>query len=111
MDMGLVVAKNLPHLKTFTWKLAFFGLYMPIIGAVIGLTSSYVMALDVGTGTLFTVLCASASYIAVPAAMRLALPEAKAAIYIPMSLAITFPFNVIVGIPLYFALAVKLLGH
>lgn len=83
-----------------------------VIGASIGLLSSAIIGLDVGTGTLFTVLCASASYIAVPAAMRLALPEAKAAIYLPMSLAITFPFNVTLGIPLYFALAEKyLLQH
>ena len=66
--------------------------------------------LDVGTGTLFTVLCASASYIAVPAAMRLALPEAKAAIYIPISLAITFPFNVVLGIPLYHMMAHHILS-
>ena len=110
MDMGLLVAKNLQHLKSFTWRLAAFGIYMPLMGATIGLTASYLCGLDVGTGTLFTVLCASASYIAVPAAMRLALPEAKAAIYVPMSLAITFPFNVTLGIPLYFALAGKLLG-
>lgn len=111
LDMGLLVAKNLHHLKNFTFPLALFGIYMPLIGASIGLSTSYLLGLDVGTGTLFTVLCASASYIAVPAAMRLALPEAKAAIYIPMSLAITFPFNVVFGIPLYFTLAGKLLGH
>ena len=109
LDMGLLVAKNLHHLKGFTWPLALFGIYMPLIGAGIGLFTSRMIGLDVGTGTLFTVLCASASYIAVPAAMRLALPEAKAAIYVPMSLAITFPFNVTLGIPLYFALAGKLL--
>jgi hypothetical protein len=111
LDMGLVVAKNLHHLKGFTWPLALFGIYMPVIGASIGLLTSWAIGLDVGTGTLFAVLCASASYIAVPAAMRLALPEAKAAIYVPMSLAITFPFNVTFGIPLYFALAEKLLTN
>jgi hypothetical protein len=105
LDMGLMVAKNLQHLRHFTWSLSLFAIYMPLIGAVIGLLTSKFLGLDVGTGTLFTVLCASASYIAVPAAMRLALPEAKAAIYIPMSLAITFPFNVTLGIPLYFAAA------
>ena len=110
MDMGLLVARNLQHLKTFTWKLALFGIYMPLLGGAIGLATSYLIGLDLGTGTLFTVLCASASYIAVPAAMRLALPEAKAAVYVPLSLAITFPFNVTVGIPLYFAIAEKLLG-
>lgn len=109
LDMGLVVAKNLHHLKSFTWSLALFGIYMPLMGAAIGLGFSWAIGLDVGTGTLLTVLCASASYIAVPAAMRLALPEAKAAIYVPMSLAITFPFNVTLGIPLYFALASQLL--
>ncbi|MDX1923347.1 MAG: sodium-dependent bicarbonate transport family permease [Alphaproteobacteria bacterium] len=105
LDMGILVAKNINHLKSFTWPLALFGINMPLIGCAIGLGLSKLIGLDVGTGMLFTVLCASASYIAVPAAMRLALPEAKAAIYIPMSLGITFPFNVVVGIPLYYALA------
>lgn len=109
LDMGLLVAKNLTHLRSFTWSTSLFGLYMPFIGGAIGLLTSKIIGLDVGTGTLFTVLCASASYIAVPAAMRLALPEAKAAIYVPLSLAITFPFNVTLGIPLYFSLASKLL--
>jgi hypothetical protein len=109
LDMGLLVAKNLHHLRSFTWLLALFGIYMPLIGASIGLLTSKIIGLDAGTGTLFIVICASSSYIAVPAAMRLALPEAKSAIYIPMSLAITFPFNVTFGIPLYFALACKIL--
>ncbi len=109
LDMGLLVARNISHLKSFTWPLALFGINMPLIGCCIGLVISKLLALDVGTGMLFTVLCASASYIAVPAAMRLALPEAKAAIYVPMSLAITFPFNVMVGIPLYYALALHFL--
>lgn len=110
LDMGLMVSKNLHHLKSFTFPLALFGIYMPLIGASIGLTISRLIGLDVGTGTLFTVLCASASYIAVPAAMRLALPEARAAIYLPLSLAITFPFNVVLGIPLYLALAERFLS-
>jgi len=109
LDMGLMVAKNIHHLRFLTFGLAFFGIYMPLIGSLIGITLSHLIGLDIGTGTLFTVLCASASYIAVPAAMRLALPEAKSAIYIPLSLAITFPFNVTIGIPLYFAIAKKFL--
>jgi hypothetical protein len=110
LDMGLLVSKNLTHLKSFTWPLALFGIYMPLIGAAAGLGTGFVIGLDVGTGLLFTVLCASASYIAVPAAMRLALPEAKAAIYVPLSLAITFPFNVVIGIPLYYTLALRVLS-
>ncbi len=82
---------------------------MPLLGATFGLMLSKLIGLDAGTGTLFTVLIASASYIAVTAAMRLALPQAKIAIYLPMSLAITFPFNIIVGIPLYFSVAQALL--
>ena len=110
LDMGLLVTKNVSHLKAFTWPLAVFGIYMPLIGAGLGLLIAKMIGLDVGTGTLFAVLCGSASYIAVPAAMRLALPEAKASIYVPMSLAITFPFNVALGIPLYYAAATHLLS-
>ncbi|MFN3229669.1 MAG: sodium-dependent bicarbonate transport family permease, partial [Asticcacaulis sp.] len=110
LDMGLVVARNLGQLRQFTLSLVAFGLYMPLIGAAVGLAMARLIGLDLGTGTLFAVLCASASYIAVPAAMRMALPEAKAAIYLPMSLAITFPFNIVAGIPLYYAGAKALLG-
>ena len=108
--MGLIVSSQLHQLKEFNIKLALFGIYMPLIGATIGLALSKIIGLDVGTGTLFTVLIASASYIAVTAAMRIALPQAKAAIYVPMSLAITFPFNISIGIPLYFSIAQKLLA-
>ena len=110
LDMGLLVSRQLHHLREFTFRLAAFGIYMPLIGAAIGLAASRSIGLTPGTGLLFTVLIASASYIAVTAAMRLALPQAKAAIYIPMSLAITFPFNILVGIPLYFTLAEWLLA-
>lgn len=110
LDMGLLVAKNMHHLRSFTFSLFAFGIYMPLIGAGIGLGTASAIGLDVGTGFLFTVLCASASYIAVPAAMKLALPEAKASIYVPLALAITFPFNVLLGIPIYDALAIMVLG-
>ncbi|MAH05797.1 MAG: sodium-dependent bicarbonate transport family permease [Alphaproteobacteria bacterium] len=103
LDMGLLVARNLEHLKNFTFSLILFGIYMPLMGAAVGLGASFLIGLDIGTALLFTVLCASASYIAVPAAMRLALPEANPSIYVPMSLAVTFPFNIIVGIPLYYS--------
>lgn len=105
LDMGLVVSRQMHHLKEFNIKLLLFGIYMPLIGAFVGLSLSKLIGLDIGTGTLFTVLVASASYIAVTAAMRLALPQAKASVYVPVSLAITFPFNISVGIPLYFTLA------
>jgi len=69
LDMGLMVSRQLHHLKEFSLKLILFGIYMPLIGATIALTLSKLIGLDVGTGTLFTVLVASASYIAVTAAM------------------------------------------
>ena len=105
LDMGLLVARNLKHLKSFTAPLLAFGIYMPLLGALAGFAASWLIGLDTGTGFLFIVLCASASYIAVPAAMRLALPEANASIYLPLSLAVTFPFNVALGLPFYFTMA------
>lgn len=105
LDMGILVAKQIHYIKEFNIKLLLFGIYMPLIGATIGLLISMIIGLDTGTGMLFIVLVASASYIAVTAAMKLALPEAKAGIYLPMSLAITFPFNIAIGIPLYYRLA------
>jgi hypothetical protein len=108
-DMGLHVGFQKQHLRSFSWSLNIFAVYMPLIGGSFGLFLSYLLGLDAGTGTLVAVLTASASYIAVPAAMRIALPEAKEAIYLPLSLGIAFPFNVIVGIPLYYYLAVLFL--
>ncbi len=105
LDMGLLVSRNASQLKSFTVPLFAFAIYMPLASACVGFGLALLIGLDHGTGFLFMVLCASASYIAVPAAMRLSLPEANAAIYLPMSLAITFPFNVILGIPLYFSAA------
>jgi len=110
LDMGLLVARQIHHLKAFTWPLALVGLYVPLLGALVGLGFARLIGMDVGTGMLLTVLCASASYIAVPAAMRSAMPEAKAAIYLPLSLGITFPLNIAFGIPLYMALAQQFLG-
>ena len=100
MEMGLVVSRQMSHLKEFNFKLIAFGIYMPLIGATIGLALSFIIGLDVGSATLFTVLIASSSYIAVTAAMQIALPKAKAAIYIPMTLAITFPFKTPIGLPI-----------
>jgi hypothetical protein len=108
-DMGLNVGVQRQHFRSFSWSLNLFGVYMPLIGGLFGLLLSYFLGVDVGTGTLIAVLTASASYIAVPAAMQIALPQAKEAIYLPLSLGIAFPFNVIIGIPLYYYLALILL--
>ncbi|WP_198378919.1 sodium-dependent bicarbonate transport family permease, partial [Neoroseomonas rubea] len=82
-------------------RLAGFALLMPLIGGAAGLGAGLLAGLSPGGVGLMAVLGASASYIAVPAAMRMALPSADAGIYVTLSLAVTFPFNILVGIPLW----------
>lgn len=109
LDMGILVASHLKEVKKFSLKLVAFGIYMPLISSIMATLISALIELDIGTGFLFIVLVASSSYIVVTAIVRHSLPEANPAIYIPMSLAITFPFNIICGIPLYFSMASKFL--
>lgn len=105
LDMGLMVGRRLQDFGTVGWPVALFGLYMPLIGGAIGLLSAWAVGFSPGGMTLVAVLAASASYIVVPAAMRLSLPQANPAIYVPLSMGITFPFNLVFGIPLYLAAA------
>ncbi len=109
LDMGLLAARRLSGAGALDWRLVVFALVMPPVGALFGLGAAAALGLSLGGAALLAVLAASASYIAVPAAMRLALPEANPGIYVTLSLVITFPFNVLVGIPLYFACA-RLVG-
>jgi len=104
LDMGLVAAKRLKDLKKTGIFSVLFALLIPILNAVVGIGLAKLFEMSQGDALMFTVLCASASYIAVPAAMRVAIPQSNPGVYVPMSLAITFPFNVIIGIPLYFYL-------
>ena len=78
---------------------------MPVIGSLLGLGAGLGLGLSTGGTLLLMVLSASASYIAVPAAMRVALPEANPSIYLTLSLGVTFPFNLTIGIPLYLTIA------
>lgn len=103
LDCGLIVTKNIQNLRAISLPVLMFGIYMPLVCASIGLFFAYIIDLSQGDALLFIILSASSSYIAVPAAMRLALPEAKSSIYIPISLGITFPLNIILGIPLYYS--------
>ncbi|MEM9330462.1 MAG: sodium-dependent bicarbonate transport family permease [Pseudomonadota bacterium] len=104
LDMGLVAARRLRNSRTLTFRLVFLGVAFPVINGTIGCLIGVMLGLDAGTATALGILGASASYIAVPAAMRLALPKADPGLYLTMSLAITFPFNIMVGIPLYYNL-------
>ena len=106
LDMGLVAGRELWQVrKVLNPALLAFGLYMPLIGGFLGAAMGGLLGFGHGATALLAVLSASASYIAVPAAMRLALPEAKPSLYLTLSLAVTFPFNLTIGIPFYIALA------
>lgn len=102
LDMGLASARRIKILRK-TAKLAVsFGIGFALFSGLLGLGLAYFLGLSAGNALLFTLLCGSASYIAVPAAMRIAVPQANASLYVPMSLTITFPFNITIGIPLYY---------
>ena len=109
LDMGLVAARRIRDLRQAGMFLIGFAVLMPIANAFIGIILAKIIGMGEGNALLFAVLCASASYIAVPAAMRMTVPEANPSLYVSMALAITFPFNIIVGIPIYLQ-AIKLLG-
>jgi hypothetical protein len=101
LDMGLVAARRIKDLQKTGLFLISFAILIPILNACIGLLIARLINMPQGDALLFSVLCASASYIAVPAAMRLTVPEANPSLYVSTALAVTFPFNIIVGIPLY----------
>ncbi len=106
LDMGIVAGRGLLRSAgDLTLAVVLFGVGMPLIGAALGLVPALLIGLSPGGVALFMTLSASASYIAVPAAMRVALPEADPAISLTLSLGVTFPFNLTLGIPLYIAVA------
>jgi hypothetical protein len=110
LDMGIVAARRLGDLRRVGAAALSFALIAPLINAALGLALAALVGLPRGDAFLLVVLCASASYIAVPAALRIALPEANAALYVTLSLAVTFPFNILIGLPLYDAAVAALLG-
>ncbi|MBU3015989.1 sodium-dependent bicarbonate transport family permease [Poseidonibacter lekithochrous] len=102
LDMGLVAARKIYELKKVGYFLIVFALLMPVFNASVAVALAYFFELSKGDAFLLALLSGSASYIAVPAAMRLSVPQANPGIYLPLSLAITFPFNISLGIPLYY---------
>jgi hypothetical protein len=105
LEMGLVAARRFQDLRTVGPFLVGFGLVMPLLHAAVGVLLGTLVGLSPGGATVLGVLAASASYIAAPAAVRIALPEANPSLYLTASLAVTFPFNLAVGIPLAHAMA------
>ena len=108
LDMGIVSARRLGSIRQLGIFPIAFATLVPLVNAAAAIALAHFIGLGRGDALLLTVLCASASYIAVPAAMRLALPEANPGLYVTMSLAITFPFNIILGLPLYMSVINRL---
>ena len=110
LDMGLIAARRMMDSRAITWRLTAIAIFLPLVNGFVGTGLGIGIGLDAGSAAALGVLCASASYIAVPAAMRLALPEADPGIYLTMSLSITFPFNVLINIGIISAFAAYLAG-
>ena len=110
LDMGLMAARNMGELKKQSAWLLAYALIGPLVHAALALGLARVAGIAPGNGALLMVLAASASYIAVPAVLRYAIPEAKPSIYFGMSLGLTFPFNILLGIPLYVHTAQRVLA-
>lgn len=101
LDMGLIAVRRIMQTRSLTMRLAALAIAFPIINGTIGVALGGLVGLDTASVAALGVLAASASYIAVPAAMRLSLPQADAGLYLAMSLGVTFPFNIVLGIPFY----------
>ena len=109
LDMGLMAARNLPQVKGKSPALIAYAIIGPILHASMALGLAFILHLPAGDGALLMVLAASASYIAVPAVLRFALPEANPSLYFGLSLGITFPLNILFGIPAYVSIAQSVL--
>ena len=105
LELGLVAGGRLGELKRYGIKLIAFALLAPMCLAVLGALGGKALGLSTGGIAIMAALAASASYIAAPTAMRIAVPQANAALSITAALGVTFPFNVLLGIPLYLQLA------
>lgn len=111
LDMGMEAAKKLDTLKKAGITLVAFGVIMPLIGGTLGIIiGGTMLGFSIGGTFLLAILSASASYIAVPPAMRYGVPESNPSYYLTLSLGVTFPFNVVVGIPLFYQMTIWYIG-
>lgn len=110
LDMGLIAARRLHETRSLTGRLVALAIVAPVLNGVVGVLCAALAGLDTGNAAAMGILAASASYIAVPAAMRVALPQANAGTSLAMSLGVTFPFNVTIGIALYIWTATWVVG-
>ncbi|MDY7539187.1 sodium-dependent bicarbonate transport family permease [Undibacterium sp. RTI2.1] len=110
LDMGLMAARKLPEIKGQSPWIIAYAIVTPLCHAALALGLACLLKLPAGDASLLMVLAASASYIAVPAVLRYTIPEANPSLYLGMSLGITFPLNIFLGIPLYIAIAHQVIG-
>ncbi len=110
LEMGLLVARQLRESRDLGPFLMGFGLVMPMVNASVAIAIAWALGLPAGDALLLACLAASGSYIVVPAICRYAIPEARPGVYFSMSLAFTFPFNIVIGIPLYYAVIASIWG-
>lgn len=110
LDMGLIAARRIMQSRSLSVRLVFLAILFPLVNGTIGVAVGLVIGLEPSSAAALGILAASASYIAVPAAMRMSLPQADAGLYLAMSLGVTFPFNIIFGIPLFRWLAENMGG-
>jgi len=104
LEMGMVTARRFKAFKQYGWFVTVFAIIIPAVNGCVAAYASHIVTTDPANRFIFAILAASASYIAVPAAMRLAAPKADPGLYLPMALGVTFPFNISVGMPLYYAI-------
>ena len=110
LDLGLLVARQLPALRTVHPALLLYGVCGPLVHGLIAMGLAAALHLSAGDAILLVVLAASSSYIVVPAVLRHAIPEAKPGLYLGLSLAVTFVFNILIGIPLYAGVVQRVWG-
>ncbi|MCZ8111463.1 MAG: sodium-dependent bicarbonate transport family permease [Betaproteobacteria bacterium] len=110
LEMGITAARQIGAFRQVGVFMAGFGVLMPLLHGLVGVTLAHAVGLGVGGAFVFGAICASASFIDAPAACRASLPEANPGIYLTASLGVTLPFNLVVGIPLYYAYARWLAG-
>jgi len=105
IDLGVTVVRRATGLREYGPRLVVVGIVVPLINGTLGVLLGTAAGLSIGGATVLGVMAASASYIAAPAAVRIALPDANPALYLTAALGVTFPFNLILGIPLFYWLA------
>ena len=110
LDVGMLAARRVGQIRQAGVPLAIFGVVAPLFNATLGVGLAWLLGMSQGDAFLFTLLCASSSYIVVPAAMRQAVPEANPGLFELLSLSVTFPFNISLGIPLYWSMITMLWG-